>query len=99
MSPYDILPVTGVVGVGGRTIAPAVLKWAQKLGLNVQSATTQQILRCLDMPVSEYIAKFRKAGILREFPSELLQEGVTVKEAMMKSSKAKKLLQQERWAK
>lgn len=65
---------------------------AKKLGLNIQSPTTRQVLNSLDDKVVDFISKFRKGSIRREFPTELLENGSTVEEALRHSSKTRKLL-------
>ncbi len=76
-----ILPVPGVVGPGvGPEIAPAVLKWARGLGLNVESATTQHLLRNLETPVRDFISKFVKGSVNRQFPTQFLNK--TVRDAL-----------------
>jgi RHS repeat-associated protein len=73
---------------------------ARKLGLNMNSATTRQLLNNLDMPVSEFVGLFRKASILRRLPGEVLEAGVTVEQALLSyGSTVRKLLTAGRFAK
>ena len=98
MSPYDILPVPGAAAVGSDAIAPEVLSWAKKLGLNVESTTTQSLLQNLNMSVSDFIGKFRKGGINSVIPGEYLN--MSVREALEKGgSTIRKLLTDRRFQK
>ncbi len=73
---------------------------AKKLGLNIESPTTRQLLNNLDMSTKDFIGKFRKGSILSEFPGEFLKEGVTVEDALVNGgSKVRKLLIDGRFAK
>ncbi|MFN7963315.1 MAG: RHS repeat-associated core domain-containing protein [Thermoanaerobaculia bacterium] len=72
---------------------------ARRLGLNANSATTRQVLNNLDMPVADFIARYRQGRVLRELPGELLDGRATVEEALQFSSKVKKLLIDGRFAK
>lgn len=53
---------------------------AKRYGLNASSPTTRQLLDNLDSSVSQYISRFRRAGVRREFPSDVLNK--TVRKAL-----------------
>ncbi|RME50658.1 MAG: hypothetical protein D6790_20945, partial [Caldilineae bacterium] len=63
---------------------------ARKLKLNLESATARQVLNSLDETVSSFVGQFRKAKILRELPSEVLD--LPVENALKYSTKVRKLL-------
>lgn len=60
----------------------SLIRWAKKLNLNPSSPTTQQLYANRYLTVAEYIARFRKARILRVVPSEALD--MSVEEVMQK---------------
>ena len=71
---------------------------AKKLGLNVNSPTSQQLLDNLDNTVERFIGQHRQAGIRSQMPSEFL--GKTVREALESgNSTVRKLLVDSRWTK
>ena len=72
---------------------------ARDLRMNVNSATTRQVLNNLDMPVGEFVSRFRQGRVLREIPQSLLQNEAKVEQAIRHSSKVKKLLVDGRFAK
>ncbi|WP_437812092.1 SpvB/TcaC N-terminal domain-containing protein [Sorangium sp. So ce1078] len=90
------LPRSGPIArsVGAMSRAEAL---ARKLGLNANSPTTRQVLNSLDMPVNQFVGQFRKGGILRELPGEVLN--FSVEDALQYSSKVKKLLIDGRFSK
>ncbi len=70
---------------------------ARKLRLNQSSGTTRQVLDSLDMPVEEFISKYRKGSIWARLSSDI--RGLTVEEAIQSSATARKLLLDGRFAK
>ncbi len=70
---------------------------AKRLGLNASSPTTRQVLDNLDTSAEAFISKYRKGGIRKEFPRELLDG--SVEDALKSSRKARKLLIDGRFAK
>ena len=71
---------------------------AKQLGLNINSATTRQLLNNLDITVDEFISTFRKGSIREVFPGEFLDMSV---EAALQSrdSTVRKLLLDGRFTK
>ncbi|WBQ07747.1 hypothetical protein [Kribbella sp. CA-293567] len=69
---------------------------ARKLKMNASSPTTRQVLNSLDMPVEEFISKYRLASIWGRLGSEV--RGMTVEEAITSSKMARKLLVDGRFA-
>jgi hypothetical protein len=63
---------------------------ARRHGLNVNSETSQQVLRNLDTKVKDFVARLRKGSINRELPSEVKE--MTIEQALDHSSKVRKLL-------
>lgn len=53
-----------------------LVHWAKRLNLNPNSPTTQQLYANRHLTMAEYIAKFRKARILRVLPTEALEMSV-----------------------
>jgi hypothetical protein len=71
---------------------------AKKLGLNVNSPTSQQLLDNLNSSVESYIGQYRKATVKSAMPSEFL--GKTVQQALESgNTTVRKLLIDSRWAK
>jgi hypothetical protein len=50
------------------------------------------------MPAAEFIGKFRLGKVLREIPTELIQRGATLEEALKFSKKVKEFLVDGRFA-
>jgi len=90
------IPLSGPIiqSAGAMSRAEAL---AQKLGLNIESPTARQVLNSLDDRAIDFIGKFRKGSIWREFLGEL--RDATVEEALRYSSKARKLLLDNRFIK
>lgn len=90
------LPRSGPIGrsVGAMSRAEAL---ARKLGMNVNSPTTRQVLNSLDMTCEQFIGAFRRGSINKEFPSECFK--MTLEEALSYSTKVKKLLVDGRFVK
>ena len=63
---------------------------ARKLKLNINSPTTKQVLNSLDDTVSTFVGQFRQGRILKELPTDVL--GMTVEDALLHSTKVRKLL-------
>jgi hypothetical protein len=73
---------------------------AKKVGLNIKSPTSRQVLNSLDDDVVNFIGKFRKGSIKEVFPSEFLKPGVTVEQALLEGgSTVRKLLTNTRFIK
>lgn len=53
---------------------------AKKVGMNIDSKTTQHILGNVDMKVEEFIGKFRKGNIKEVFPEEFMK--LTIEQAL-----------------
>jgi hypothetical protein len=70
---------------------------ARKLGLNISSPTTRQLLNNLDMPVESFIQKYRLGSIWKRMPSDV--RGMSVEDAIKSSTTARKLLIDGRFAK
>jgi hypothetical protein len=79
---------TGAIGPG-----VGDLKFARKVGLDVNNPAIAN----RGMSVQEFIAQFRSASVLREFPGEYLDQ--TVEQALKAGdSTVRKLLTDGRWA-
>ncbi len=91
-----VLPRSGPIprSVGAMSRAEEL---ARKLGMNIESATSRQVLNSLDMSVKNFVGQFRKGSVLRELPGEVLD--MSVEDALKYSSKVKKLLVDGRFAK
>ena len=70
---------------------------ARDLGMNVNSATTRQVLNNLHMPVGEFVSNFRKGSILRRLPTNVLD--MNVEQALKHAASVRKLLTDGRFAK
>jgi hypothetical protein len=92
----NILPRSGPIGqsVGAMSRSERL---ARKLGLNINSATTRQVLNSLDMKVSDFVGQFRAGSIKGRLPSEVMD--MTVEEALQHSSTVRKLLIDTRFVK
>jgi RHS repeat-associated protein len=92
----SILPRSGPIArsLGAMSRSEAL---ARKLGMNVNSPTTRQVLNSLDMTVKDFVGQFRKGSVLREMPGEVLD--MTIEKAVQFSSKVRKLLVDGRFAK
>jgi hypothetical protein len=78
-------PIARSVGAMSRSEA-----LARKLGLNIKSATTRQVLNSLDMRVVDFVGRFRAGSIKGRLPSEVM--GMSVEQALQHSSTVRKLL-------
>ncbi len=67
------------------------------MGLNINSATTRQVLNSLDMKVSDFVGQVRAGSIKGRLPSEVME--MTVEEALQHSSTVRKLLIDTRFVK
>jgi RHS repeat-associated protein len=76
----------------------ATINQAKKLGINVESKTSIQLLNNWNTPVREFIAKYRLPSILQKFPREFLDKplGQALSEG---TSTVLKLLKDTRFAK
>lgn len=70
---------------------------ARRLKLNINSATARQVLNSLDDSVSTFVGQFRQGRILKELPTDVLN--MTVEEALLHSTKVRKLLLDGRFVK
>lgn len=71
---------------------------ARRVGLNIESPTSRQILNSLDMKVVDFIGRYRAGGIRSQFPSEFMDK--TIEQALLSGgSTVRKLLLDSRFVK